>query len=334
MGIHFNYYYGKDAEQFSFYRIPKLLFTDKRFARLSSDAKILYGILLDRMSLSMRNNWVDSENKVYIIFTIDEIAEIMCCGTQKATKTLQELDNVKGIGLVEKKRLGLGKPNILYIKNFVFEDSDKEDDKYRKDQELLKSQKKNDENHNSVNVKTTKQEWLKSQCNNTDINNTDYSNTDIKNPTPISPTAYKMDSHSFISDDEVKVEGVREIIKQNIKYPALIKEQPEEKDRIDLMLCVMGDAICNKANIKINKVEVDYEKVKERFLTVRKEHIEYALGYLRKCNKKIGNLRAYLTSLIYNAPINSVGAGINDRGVEIADYSNDEQIWQSFLSGT
>ena len=117
--INFRYYYGNQAEQFSFFRVPKLLFTDKSFNTLSSDAKILYGILLDRMSLSMKNEWLDEENKVYIIFTIEEIAEIFGCGTQKATKILQELDTTKGIGLVEKKRLGLGKPSILYVKNFV-----------------------------------------------------------------------------------------------------------------------------------------------------------------------------------------------------------------------
>ena len=70
MSIKFNYYYGKEAEQFSFFRIPKLLFTDSTFSKLSSDAKVLYGILLDRMNLSMKNGWLDEENKVYIIFTI------------------------------------------------------------------------------------------------------------------------------------------------------------------------------------------------------------------------------------------------------------------------
>ncbi|MBR8823986.1 hypothetical protein IX293_002261 [Fusobacterium necrophorum] len=93
MSIKFNYYYGKEAEQFFFFRIPKLLFTDLLFGKLISDAKLLYGILLDRMSLSMKNNWIDEENKVYIIFTIDEVADIMCCATQKAIKILQELDD-------------------------------------------------------------------------------------------------------------------------------------------------------------------------------------------------------------------------------------------------
>ncbi|PIE77271.1 MAG: replication initiator protein A, partial [Clostridiales bacterium] len=157
MNIKFNYYYGKEANQFSFFRIPKLLFTDEVFKTLSSDAKVLYGILLDRMSLSMKNAWLDDENKVYIIFTIDEISEVMGCGSQKSTKILQELDSKKGIGLIEKKRLGLGKPNIIYVKNFTINTE-------ITNQELLNSQSQNCENHNSRMMNITKQELLKSQC--------------------------------------------------------------------------------------------------------------------------------------------------------------------------
>ena len=150
MNIKFNYYYGKEAEQFSFFRIPKLLFTDESFKDLSSDAKVLYGILLDRMNLSMKNNWIDEENKVYIIFTIEEIANIMCCATQKATKILQELDDKKGIGLIEKKRLGLGKPNILYVKNFIIQETNEQENSVQDkitNQELWKSQFKKCEFH-------------------------------------------------------------------------------------------------------------------------------------------------------------------------------------------
>ena len=193
MNIKFNYYYGKESEQFSFFRIPKLLFTDEAFKDLSSDAKVLYGILLDRMSLSMKNNWIDEENKVYIIFTIEEIANIMCCATQKATKILQELDDKKGIGLVEKKRLGLGKPNILYVKNFIIQETKEQTDVQEEitNQELLQSQNQNDENHNSGNVIFTKQELLKSQCNKTNYNKTEYSNTEYNNTTPYPPQKKK-----------------------------------------------------------------------------------------------------------------------------------------------
>ena len=299
MNIKFNYYYGKEAEQFSFFRIPKLLFTDEAFKDLSSDAKVLYGILLDRMSLSMKNNWIDEENKVYIIFTIEEIANIMCCATQKATKILQELDDKKGIGLVEKKRLGLGKPNILYVKNFIIQETKEQTDVQEEitNQELLQSQNQNDENHNSGNVIFTKQELLKSQCNKTNYNKTEYSNTEYNNTTPISPS----------KDRAMEMEEIEKILKHQIDYPALIEEQPKEKEKIDLMINLMTEAIQNKTDIRINQSRTAYKTVREQLLSLQKEHIKYVLSVLRENKQKIINLRAYLLSLLYNAPVNILG---------------------------
>ena len=116
--ISFNYFYGTEADQFSFYRIPKVLFTNDYFKELSSDAKILYGLMLDRMSLSIKNQWFDEQNRAYIYFSIEDIMELLNCGRNKAIKSLQELDDENGIGLVEKKRQGFGKTNIIYVKSF------------------------------------------------------------------------------------------------------------------------------------------------------------------------------------------------------------------------
>lgn len=117
--LQLDYYYGIEAEQVSFYRVPRLLIKDERFKKLSSDAKLLYGLMLDRMSLSIKNEWFDEDNRAYIIYTIDSIMEDLGCGKEKAVKVLAELDSVKGIGLVEKVRRGLGKPDIIYVKNFA-----------------------------------------------------------------------------------------------------------------------------------------------------------------------------------------------------------------------
>ena len=325
MNIKFNYYYGKEAEQFSFFRIPKLLFTDEAFKDLSSDAKVLYGILLDRMSLSMKNNWIDEENKVYIIFTIEEIANIMCCATQKATKILQELDDKKGIGLVEKKRLGLGKPNILYVKNFIIQETKEQTDVQEEitNQELLQSQNQNDENHNSGNVIFTKQELLKSQCNKTNYNKTEYSNTEYNNTTPISPS----------KDRAMEMEEIEKILKHQIDYPALIEEQPEEKEKIDLMINLMTEAIQNKTDIRINQSRTAYKTVREQLLSLQKKHIKYVLSVLRENKQKIINLRAYLLSLLYNAPVNILGITASTKS-GTTDYSKDWQIWQDFLNTT
>ena len=117
--LNLDYYYGIEAEQFSFYRIPRLLIKGEQFKSLSSDSKLLYGLMLDRMALSMKNGWLDEENRVYIHYTLDEIMEDLGCAKEKAAKVLAELDSKKGIGLIEKKRQGLGKPDIIYVKNFA-----------------------------------------------------------------------------------------------------------------------------------------------------------------------------------------------------------------------
>ena len=118
-GFVFDYYYGIEAEQFSFYRVPRLLIKDKRFKGLSSDAKLLYGLMLDRMSLSVKNRWFDEDNRAYIYYTVEEIMNDLGCSHGTCTKIMSELDNRKGIGLIEKTRQGLGRPDIIYVKNFV-----------------------------------------------------------------------------------------------------------------------------------------------------------------------------------------------------------------------
>lgn len=112
-----DYFYGQSGELFSYFRIPKALFQDIRFRQLSTDARTLYGILLDRMSLSVKNHWLDEQSRVYIIFTTEEIMEALSCANQKACRLMLELE--KDAGLVERKRQGLGRPSLIYVKNFA-----------------------------------------------------------------------------------------------------------------------------------------------------------------------------------------------------------------------
>ena len=114
--MEFNYYYGAEAEQFSFIRIPKVMLTEEKFSSLSLASKILYGVLLDRMSLSVKNGWLDEEQRVFIIFKIEEIQDLLGFSKKKSIEYLGELE---AFGLVEKKRRGLGLPSILYIKSFM-----------------------------------------------------------------------------------------------------------------------------------------------------------------------------------------------------------------------
>ena len=113
----FDYFYGPDdAEQYSFYRIPKKLITGDEFQEISTEAKLLYGLMLDRLQLSIRNQWFDALNRVYIIYTVEDIMTDLHCGNQKACKMLAELENK--IGLIKRKRQGLGKPSLIYVLKF------------------------------------------------------------------------------------------------------------------------------------------------------------------------------------------------------------------------
>ena len=155
-----DYFYGQAGELFSFYRIPKALFQEPRFQNLSTDAKTLYGILLDRMSLSAKNGWLDEQGRVFIIFTIEDVKRALCCADNKATKLLRELEE---FGLIERKRRGLGRPSLVYVKNFSAESS--------------KSIFQNRDFHDSGGFKSASQDPAKSRCNKTEENSTEKSET-------------------------------------------------------------------------------------------------------------------------------------------------------------
>lgn len=123
--ITLSYFYGREAEQYSFYKIPKLLFTEEYFKKISVEAKVLYGLMLDRMSLSMKNQWLDEEGRAYIYYSLDDIMEALGCSNKKAISIMKELDTDAGIGLIEKKRQGQGKPTMIYLKQFVIQDFQK-----------------------------------------------------------------------------------------------------------------------------------------------------------------------------------------------------------------
>ena len=284
--------------------------------------------------LSIKNRWFDEEDRVYIIFTVEEIAELMNCGTQKAVRLLKELDSEKGIGLVEKRRLGLGKPNVIYVKNFMVKQPEKEEKEPEKPvntqncenhnsrvvkttiQECPKSQFKNDENHNSGMMKTTNQEfpesqfqncenhhsriveitkpeYPKSQSNNTDINKTDISETEINQSYPIT-------SGNFQKKKDVMEEmrAYREVIHENIDYQYHAKEDVDELVELIIEVMMMPE----DSMIRIAGVEKPVALVKSRFMKLNYSHIEYVLFCLNRNTTKVGNIKAYLLTALYNAP--------------------------------
>lgn len=145
----YDYYYGDESSQFSFYRIPRQLVTGQQFKKISTDAKLLYGLLLDRMGLSARNGWYDDAGRVYIFYTLDEIQEDLNCGHEKAVKLLSELDTDKGCGLIERVKQGQGRPTKIYVKRFTTRRVPAETTAPQETSRLPKSEVKKSENQKS-----------------------------------------------------------------------------------------------------------------------------------------------------------------------------------------
>lgn len=279
----YDYFYGAESEQFSFYRIPKVLFTEERFRKISAEAKVLYGLLLDRMSLSAKNGWQDNENRVYIIFTIEDIMEAMGCADQKAGKLLYELESK--CGLIERKRQGLGKPNLIYVKNFITPSE---------------SRFLNRENHDSGEVKITNQEPLKSRSNNTENNNTEHSDTDSFLFTSFREGHVR---ESKRSDANLR-ERYREIISENISYEILLQDYPLDRDILTEILELMVDTVCTtRSTVRISGDDKPAEVVKSQFLKLDSEHIRFVMDGLKDNTTRIRNMRQYLLATLYNSPL-------------------------------
>ena len=281
--MNLDYYYGDQAEQFSFYRIPKVLFTDERFRGISAEAKILYGLLLDRMSLSSRNGWLDEEGRVYIIYTVEDIMDALGCATQKVAKLLAELES-KG-GLIERKRQGLGRPNLIYVKNFI---------------SGQKSKIQNCENQNSEDVKIKIPEFPKSKGNNTDINNTEFSDTDSF-PFPSVRENQNRESKGRETDAR---ENYRDYIMENISYDTLLLDYPYDHGMLKEILELMVDTVCStKSTIRISGDDKPADVVKSQLMKLDSEHIRFVLGCLKENTTKVRNIRQYLMATLYNAPL-------------------------------
>ena len=273
----FDYFYGAQAEQFSFYRVPKVLFTREQFKQLSAEAKILYGIMLDKLNLSVKNKWVDEKGRVYIIYTIEQIMEDMNCADQKATKLLDELE--KKCGLIERKRQGLGKPNLIFVKNFItgVESS-------------MMAQIQNRENHDSGAVNITTADYPKSRGINTNHNNTE--NSDIN---PI--------QSGFDEDGMCERNEYERYFREALSIDVLLRENLGEEETILGILDLLVDVCCFKRSvIRIAGDDKPLAVVKSRFMKLNAEHIRYVLKCLSENTTRVRNIRQYLLTALYNAP--------------------------------
>ena len=268
----FDYFYERQSARFSFFRIPKSMITEGPLKHLTADAKLLYGLLLDRVSLSRKQGWIDKEKRVYVFCTIENIKEVLNCANSKACATLKELED---LGLIEKKKQGFGKPAVIYVKDCT---------------RFRNPEQENSEKQNSPVPENGIHAFRKSECNNTKNNNTEIIYTD-----PILSGADK---------DGMDREKLWKHLFDRLEMSILYEEYPHEKETLDSILYLIFDVICSKRNmIRIAGDDKPLEVVKSRFMKLNMMHIEYVMDCMHKNPAKIRNIKQYLLAAIYNAPL-------------------------------
>lgn len=304
--MEFSYYYGNQADQFSFIRIPRVLLVDQLFSPLSIQSKILYGVLLDRMGISMRNGWFDELNRVYIIYQISEIQEDLGFSKKKAIDYLTELEQ---FGLVEKKRRGRGLPSILYVKSFMTRDAISRSVETGTSEPIISisrgaeidtsrgSQLAPQEVPESTLLEVPKSAPLMS---NNNINNTYMSN--IPSNQILSTEGTEVQSGC----DEDEMRGVRayaEIISENLELEILKQGHGYDVELLDGIYDLILEVVVSKSpTTVIASNEYPTELVKSKFLKLTSMHVEYVMDCFNQNSTKVRNIKKYLLAALFNAP--------------------------------
>ena len=311
--LNLDYYYGTEADQYSFYRIPKTLLTDPRYKSVSIEAKVLYGLLLDRMSLSVKNNWMDIEKRIYIYFTLENVMCMMDCGHNKAVRLFAELDST---GLIERVKQGQGRPMRIYVKNFILPPlpgpapepekpkppEDGQTSSFGKSapaQEVLDSQTRK-----SAIPETGSLDFPKGAANKTEKNKTELNDTDLSTlpptPAPFVPPPADRPKGRMRMDE---MDRYRELIKENIDFDLLLTEHPYDQETLEGYVELLVEVCCSRRDfIRIAGEEMPTGVVKSRFLKLNHEHIAYVLDSLSQNTTLVKNIKAYTLAALYNAP--------------------------------
>ena len=271
----YDYYYGPEAEQFAFYRIPKVLFDAEGIKDISTDAKVLYGLMLDRMQLSTRNRWLDEKGRVYIYYSVKQIMAALSVSNKTVTKLLSELESVH---LITREKDGFSRPDRIYVMNFL--------------REMYKVHHERCKNYTSSDVDSTPREMYFLHTNNTDINKTDISDTE---------SIVSIGKDGCDAMDEYN--AYASLIRKNIEFDNLVFDAPYDRDVLEEIVSIMTDVMITKSGtVRISGDEKPVEVVKSRLMKLKSSHIVYVLQGLKDNPVKVRNIKAYLLASLYNAP--------------------------------
>lgn len=258
------YYTLEESEQFTFYRVPKTLIMSVRYKNVSAEAKLLYGLMLDRMGLSQKNGWADDNGRTYIYFTVEEACESLGCGKDKILRLFFELESAD---LIERRRQGQGRPSVVYVRKVITD--------------VEKTEVCNSGKPTSREPEIGIQEVAKSDTNDNKNIKTEFNE--------IYPSV------SQVTED---------VIRAQIEYDIFIEREPTKKAQLDEVVSLITDTLLSRAKtVRIGGADIDKHRVDERLLQLEFEHIEFVFDRMAETPTKIKNIRAYLLTALYNAPV-------------------------------
>lgn len=306
--MQFDFFKGNETEQYMFYRVPQVLFTDEQFKKISCEAKLLYGFLIDRTSLSVKNNWLDKSGNVFVYFTLEEAKEKLNIGTGKSVKIFDELER---IGLIIRKKQGQGNPTKIYVMNFTKQIS-KTSTQVAKDKVQTSKKRKSEsdvevktsENRKSKVSKNGSVDFQKSKPNHTNrIILTESNQSYLSND-----TQEKAKEKSENDGQTDLIEDIKEDIKYQIDYDICLERRDElgiNSDTLDLIVDILLEPYtCCKSEMIVNGQSLSPQIVQAQFKKISFDHIQYIFDSMKATtqNYRIKNLRGYLRTCLYNAP--------------------------------
>ena len=292
--IIFDYFSGQESEMLAFYRIPKLLFTNAYFSGLDALAKTLYGLMLDRMSLSLKNKWFDELQRAYIYFAQQEAAEMLGCGEDKIRCLFKSLEEY---GLIERKKQGQGKPTKIYLKNFA----SRENEEVQTLEKPSSGTNMEISDPGNIGVKTTEiSESRPREIRVLDHGKSDPNYNNTSNTNLITITNHISSMKTDLNDE---YNAYAEIIRENLAVDTMLERFPQDAEIIvGIYDLVLETVLCQKPSIWISKNEYPTNLVKSKFLKLNNMHLEYVMGCMKENTTKVRNIKNYLLAALFNAP--------------------------------
>lgn len=323
------YFHGNEIEQFIHIQVPIALIKEDVFRGISDSAKLLYGLLLNRMGLSIRNGWSDENDRTYIIYTVESLKEDLGIGQTKAKKLFAELTDINntGIGLIKKVRV-LNKPSRIYVLNFmevfnylksisVQEKAEEYGSEYEQSipdgvENTLKSTDLSvgrkcgprtvaNTTHGQPQTRPTDSRKHDSPTvANATENNIEYINNNYRNNYLINSVTKNNSSSMEVME---RMDAVRSMIRDNVEYDSLLSDGYTTKEQLDELIELMVEACVLRNDIEIGGVKVPNKLIVSRFEKYNQSMMQAVLISLSESTKDVKNVKKYLLTVLYNAPM-------------------------------